>query len=57
MEVGGQHHVPAALPSERRAVTHCTGGWVGPGTGMDGCEKSRPQRNSIAQLLARIEWI
>jgi hypothetical protein len=22
--------------------THCTGGWVGPRTRLDGCEKSRP---------------
>jgi hypothetical protein len=27
--------------------THCTGGWVGPRTGLDVCEKSRPHRDSI----------
>ena len=49
MEVGGQRHTAAALPSGKRAVTHCRGGWVGPWAGMDGCEKSRPHRNSIAE--------
>ena len=40
MEVGGQLHAPAALPPGKRLGTHCTGGWVGPRTGLDGCEKS-----------------
>jgi len=57
MEVGGQRHTATALPSGKRAVTHCTGGWVGPRAGMDLCEKSRPQRNSIAEPLARNEWL
>jgi len=30
-----------------RPGTHCTGGRVGPRAGLDGCEKSRPYRNSI----------
>jgi hypothetical protein len=30
-----------------RAGTHCTGDWVGPRAGLDGCGKSRPHRNSI----------
>jgi hypothetical protein len=30
------------LPRESLG-THCTGGWVGPRTGLDVCEKSRPQ--------------
>jgi hypothetical protein len=25
-----------------RPGTHCTGDWVGPRSGLDGCEKSRP---------------
>ena len=28
-------------PRERHG-THCTGGWVGPTAGLDGCRKSRP---------------
>ena len=44
MGVGSQHHAPAALPPGK---THCTGGWVGPRTGLDGCGKSRPHRDSI----------
>ena len=46
MGMGGQHHAPAALPRERPG-THRTGGWVGPRAGLDGCEKSRPHRDSI----------
>jgi hypothetical protein len=29
--------------------THCTGGWVGPRAGLDGCWKSRPHRDSIPE--------
>jgi len=32
---------------EKRTGTHCTGGWVGLGAGLDGCVKSRPHRDSI----------
>jgi hypothetical protein len=33
---------PAAfLPGETPCI-HCTGGWVGPRVGVDGCEKSHP---------------
>jgi len=47
MGVGGQRHVPAALPPGKRSGTHCTGGWVGPRAGLDGCGKSRHHRDSI----------
>ena len=41
MGVSGQRHAPAALtPGE--IGTHCTGGWVGPRAGLDGCAKFRP---------------
>jgi len=40
--VGGQHHAPAALPG-----THCIGGWMGRGPGLDGCGKSLPHPDSI----------
>ena len=42
MEVGDQHHVPAALPPGKRPGTHCTGGWVGPRASLEGCRKSCP---------------
>jgi hypothetical protein len=32
---------PQPLYSRERPGTHCTGGWVGPRTGLDVCEKSR----------------
>jgi len=35
------------LYPRKRPDTHCIGGWVGPRTGLDGCEKSRPHRDSI----------
>jgi len=43
---------PLALRSGRftpskRPVTHCTGGWVGPRAGLDGCGKSRAHRDLI----------
>jgi len=33
MGVGGQRHVPAALPPGKRPSTHYIGGWVGPRSG------------------------
>jgi len=36
MQVGGQHSGPATLTPERSSGTPCTGGWVGPGAGLDG---------------------
>ena len=38
----GQGHAPAALPPGKIPGTHCTGGWEGPRTGLDGCRKFRP---------------
>jgi hypothetical protein len=38
---------PRPLYPRERAGTHCTGGWVGPRAGLDGCGKSRPHRDSI----------
>jgi hypothetical protein len=46
MGVGGQRHVPSALPPGKRPNTHCTGGWVGLGAGLDRSGKSRPHRGS-----------
>jgi hypothetical protein len=42
MGVGDHRHLPAALPSGERPDANCTGGWVGPRTGLNGCRKSRP---------------
>ena len=47
MGVGGQRHAPAALPLGKRTGIHCTGGWVGPSVGVQGCRKSRLHCNSI----------
>jgi hypothetical protein len=33
---------PRPLYSRERPSTHCKGGWVGPRTGLNVCEKSRP---------------
>jgi len=40
--MGGQGHAPTALPPEKRASTHFTGGWVVPNVSLDGCGKYRP---------------
>ena len=34
--------MPRPLYPRERPGTHCTGGWMGPRTGLDGCGKSRP---------------
>jgi hypothetical protein len=34
---------PHSLYRRESPGTHCTGGWVGPRAGLDGCGKSRPQ--------------
>jgi hypothetical protein len=39
--VGGQRHVPAAIPQERHG-TPCIGGWVGHRAALEGCGKSCP---------------
>jgi hypothetical protein len=46
--VRGQRHDPAAFYSQERPGTNCTGGWVGPRTGLDRCENPRPHRDSIS---------
>ena len=47
MVVGGVSTTPRPLYPQERTSTHCTGGWVGPRAGLDGCGKSRRHRNSI----------
>ena len=46
MGVGGQRHAPTALPPGKRPGTNCTGGWVDHTVGLDGCGKSRRNRDS-----------
>ena len=38
----GVSTTPQPLYPRERPGTHCTGGWVDPRAGLDGCEKSRP---------------
>ena len=48
-------------PRERRG-TPCTGGWVGPRAGLDGCRKSRPtgvrspDRPACSESLYRLSY-
>jgi hypothetical protein len=61
MEVNGQRHAPAALyPRGKDPGNHCTGGWVGPSTGLDAearekiiclCRGSNPGRPVRSQTL------
>jgi len=39
---------PRQLYPQERPITHGIGGWVGSRTGLDGCGKSRPHRDSIS---------
>jgi len=50
MGVGGQHHTLAALRLGKGPGTHCTGGWVGPRAGLDGCGKIFPHQDLIPGL-------
>ena len=54
MGVGGQRHAPAALPPGKKPGTHCTGGWVGPRVGLDGCGESRPPLVFDSRTVNRI---
>jgi len=42
MGMGGQRHVPAALPLRERPGSHFIGGCVGPRDGLDGVQKISP---------------
>jgi hypothetical protein len=64
MEVNGQLHDTAALPSKERApVTHWIGGWVGPRAGLDEvvkreilspCRDSNPYHPARSPALYRL---
>ena len=47
MGVGGQRHSPAALPQGKRPGPYRRRCWVGLTTGLNGCGKFRPNRDSI----------
>ena len=54
---------PRSLYSRERPCTHCTGGWVGPRAGLDGCAKSRlpngirsPDRPARCESLYRLSY-
>jgi hypothetical protein len=47
MGMGGQGYAPVALHTRKTPGTHCIGSWVGPRAGLDGCGKSRHNRDSI----------
>ena len=55
MGVHGQHHAPAALPPGKRPGTHCTGGWVGPGTVWTGAVNLAPNGARTPKRPARNE--
>ena len=48
--VRGQRHAPATFYPRKRPGTHCTGGWVGPRSGVDGRGKSRPSPGFDPQI-------
>jgi hypothetical protein len=45
--VGGQRHALAALPPGKGPGIHYIESWMGHRTGLDGCEKPLPHRDSI----------
>ena len=45
---------PDVLPLVKKPVTYCTGGWVGPRAGLDGCGKYRSHRDLIP--IPSIPW-
>ena len=55
MAVSGQRHALGVLPPGKTPGTNFTGGWVSPRAGLDGCENSRPHRDSIPVRTARNE--
>ena len=46
---GGRWSTPRLrrFTPRKKAGTHCTGGWVRPWAGLDGCRISRPHQDSI----------
>ena len=50
MGVGGQRHAPAVLPQQCPGI-HCTGSWMSPRAGLDGCGKYRPSSRFDARTV------
>ena len=48
---------PGRLYPRQRPGTHCTGGWVGPGAGLDRCGKSHPTGIRSPDLAAHSELL
>ena len=53
---GWLRHAAAALPLGKRAGTHCTGRWVGPRAGVEGCGKFRLHRTSQSIASLYTDW-
>jgi len=51
--VGGQRTSRPFYPRETPGI-HCTGGWVGSRTGLDGCGKSRPTHGFDPRTVQRV---
>jgi len=43
---------PRPIHPRGRSGTDCIGGWVGPKAGLEGCWKSRPNRDSIPSIFS-----
>jgi hypothetical protein len=56
--LGGQCHAQAALPPEKSASTHYTGGWVGPRAGSCPHWGSNPEPSSLwrVTILTMLPW-
>jgi hypothetical protein len=59
--VDGQRHAPVALSRGKRPRTRCTGGCMGPSTGLDGCGKfpigtRSPDPPDRSQSLYRLSY-
>jgi len=55
MEVSGQLHAPATLPSGKEPGTHWMGGWVGPrASGHSGVEKNFWSLSGLKPLIIQL---
>jgi len=50
MGLRGLRYTPASLTPGKGPGVHSTGGWVGPGAGLEGYRKFRPHRRSNRAL-------
>jgi hypothetical protein len=55
--VDGEPHAPAALLPGKRIGIHSTGGWLGPGAGLDGLGKPCAHRYSIPERPSHSESV